>query len=135
MSKTILITVLVLIVVGGGMFALTRNKADAPFVQNNNLTQPTASTSAQDSEQKSEAYSLTEIGKHSTEQDCWMAIEGKVYDVTKYIISHPGGKAIIGGCGKDATVLFNERPTNDKGPHPAQARALLEKYEIGVFAQ
>ncbi len=81
------------------------------------------------------SYTLAQVAAHNKESDCWLTIEGKVYDVTAFIPSHPGGKAIIGGCGKDATVLFNERPTNDKGPHPAQARELLPKYEIGILAQ
>ena len=36
-----------------------------------------------------------------------MAIDDKVYDVTKYINEHPGGKeAIIRYIGKDATKAF-----------------------------
>jgi cytochrome b involved in lipid metabolism len=64
-----------------------------------------------------------------------MAIEGNVYDATKFIPSHPGDKAILNGCGKDATVLFHERPTNDRGPHPAQAKAALDQFYIGELKQ
>ena len=77
------------------------------------------------------SYTITEVATHNLEADCWMVIEGKVYDVTKFIPGHPGGKAILNGCGKDATALFNERPTNNRGPHPAQARATLNPYYIG----
>jgi len=132
---TTAVGIAVLLIAVGGIFAFTRNKADAPSVQNNNSTQPSASSSAQNVEQGSATYTLAEVGAHGTEQDCWMAIEGKVYNVTKFIPSHPGGKAILNGCGKDATVLFNERPTNDRGPHPAQARSLLQNYEIGILVQ
>lgn len=76
-------------------------------------------------------YDLNEVEKHATESDCWMAIEGRVYDVTDFVAQHPGGKAILNGCGKDATTLFNERPTNNKGPHPAQAMQQLEQFVIG----
>ncbi len=81
------------------------------------------------------SYDLKEVALHASEKDCWMAIEGKVYDVTSYVSRHPGGKAILNGCGKDATVLFNERPTNQKGPHPAQAKQQLAPMQIGILAQ
>lgn len=84
---------------------------------------------------ETKVISLEEVVTHNNETDCWLAIEGKVYDVTEFIPKHPGGKAIIGGCGKDATALFNERPTSNKGPHPAQARELLKGFYIGDLKQ
>lgn len=32
-----------------------------------------------------------ELSKHNTNDDCWMAIRGKVYNVTRYLEFHPGG--------------------------------------------
>jgi len=52
------------------------------------------------------AYTLAEVGTHSGASSCWMAIRGKVYDVTSYIGRHPGGNTILKGCGKDATAMF-----------------------------
>lgn len=80
---------------------------------------------------EAKTYGLDEIAQHNSDTDCWMAIEGKVYNVTDFVGKHPGGKAIINGCGKDATTLFNERPTNNKGPHPDQARELIKEFYIG----
>ena len=42
---------------------------------------------------------------HDKDQDCWIIIEGKVYDVSTYMDDHPGGKEIILEYtgGKDAT--------------------------------
>lgn len=40
-------------------------------------------------------YNLEEVARHNTEKDCWMTIKGKVYDVTKYIDTHPGGDIIL----------------------------------------
>lgn len=51
--------------------------------------------------------SQEELTIHNKEDDAWMAIDDKVYDVTKYINEHPGGKeAILRYIGKDATKAF-----------------------------
>jgi len=81
------------------------------------------------------AYASEQVSAHSAEDDCWMIINGKVYDVTQYIPFHPGGKMILGGCGKDATELFMTRPTNLNTPHPEEAFQKLEDYYIGDFRQ
>lgn len=74
---------------------------------------------------------LDSVSEHSSQDDCWMVINNKVYDVTKFVNSHPGGKVILDGCGKDATTLFNTRPMGSKTPHSSKANKLLEKYFIG----
>lgn len=79
-------------------------------------------------------FTLADIEQHAVASDCWMALEGKVYDVTKYIAGalHPGKDAILKGCGKDATEMFNNRP-NGSGAHSAMARTFLGRFEIGVL--
>ncbi len=91
----------------------------------------TTSTKTTSTKTEVQLYSKDDIAQHNLETDCWMAIEGKVYNVTDFVGKHPGGKAIINGCGIDATALFNERPTNNKGPHPDQAKELLKEFYIG----
>ncbi len=90
----------------------------------------TESTSQNSKKPISSTISSEELSKHSTKDNCWLAIKGKVYDVTSFINSHPGGETIIEGCGKDATTLFLNRP-GGKGPHPPRAQSLLPQYEIG----
>jgi len=36
-------------------------------------------------------FSLEEVAKHNTEQDCWVAVNGEVLDVTSFLPDHPGG--------------------------------------------
>lgn len=46
-------------------------------------------------------FTRQEIEKHCTEKDCWLVVNGKVYDATSVLAWHPGGKAaIVGHAGK-----------------------------------
>ena len=38
-----------------------------------------------------QTVSAEEVAKHSKEDDCWIVVNGKVYDLTKFAPSHPGG--------------------------------------------
>ena len=59
--------------------------------------------------------SLDEIAKHNIEKDCWVIIRDKVYDLTKFLPDHPGGKkANMLFAGKDATEEIDMlHPPND----------------------
>lgn len=37
--------------------------------------------------------SVTEIGKHNTPSDCWLVVDGQVWDFTEFHQEHPGGSA------------------------------------------
>jgi len=53
-------------------------------------------------------YSMEEVAKHNTENDCWVVVNGQVLDVTGFLDDHPGGKmAIVTFAGKDASEEFN----------------------------
>lgn len=38
-----------------------------------------------------ENISVAEITKHATPDDCWIVVNGKVYDLTTFAPNHPGG--------------------------------------------
>lgn len=45
-------------------------------------------------------FTRQEIEKHDSE-DCWIVVDGKVYDATSVLAWHPGGKAaVLGHAGK-----------------------------------
>lgn len=36
------------------------------------------------------AYELEECKRHTSQNDCWLVINGKVYNVTDFLDEHPG---------------------------------------------
>ena len=53
-------------------------------------------------------YEMSEVRKHDTATSCWSVIDNNVYDLTAWIVTHPGGmEAILGLCGIDGSVAFN----------------------------
>lgn len=74
----------------------------------------------------------SELSKQNTpEKGFWLAINKKVYDLTKFVHFHPGGAAIIlANSGFDATHPF-EQCSHDTN---AEIISLMETYEIGLVA-
>lgn len=35
--------------------------------------------------------SVEEISKHNNVDDCWIVVDGKVWDITEFAPEHPGG--------------------------------------------
>ncbi len=81
--------------------------------------------------QNASAITLTlgEVAKHSTASDCWMAINGKVYDLSNFI-SHPSGGTYLPYCGTDATVAFDTKGGRGQG-HSQTAIAWMASFELG----
>ena len=76
----------------------------------------------------SRRISWEEIEQHHGDADeVWTVIHGKVYDVTKFLDEHPGGREImVENAGLDST-----EPFDDVG-HSKDAHEMLKDYEIGV---
>lgn len=79
--------------------------------------------------------SMQEVTMHMEPTDCWMVLDGKVYDVSNFGEKHAGGKAVYEACGKDGTVLFNTRPMGTGTPHSDKARLFLPKFYIGDLSE
>jgi len=53
------------------------------------------------------SFTRKEVSTHNTEDDCWIIILNKVYDVTKWLPKHPGGaNLILNLAGRDCTEEF-----------------------------
>jgi cytochrome b involved in lipid metabolism len=73
-----------------------------------------------------------EVKKHVIPSDCWMIINGNVYDVSNYDVNHPGGAYRIDSyCGADATLAFNTM--DGKGSHSSFANQLLAGMLLGTL--
>ncbi|KAG4306453.1 hypothetical protein PORY_000441 [Pneumocystis oryctolagi] len=70
---------------------------------------------------------LDELRLHCHINDAWIALNGKVYDITPYIPFHPGGKEIMKAAGKDGTKML-------MSVHPwVNYESLLNKCWIGLL--
>ncbi|EGC29703.1 hypothetical protein DICPUDRAFT_99752 [Dictyostelium purpureum] len=74
-------------------------------------------------------YTKEEVAKHCSLDDLWIVYNDDVFDVTKFVVEHPGGEEVLkGNGGKDATQEFD-----DVG-HSASAIAKMEALRIGRIA-
>ncbi|XVE55797.1 hypothetical protein DITRI_Ditri03aG0185900 [Diplodiscus trichospermus] len=73
-------------------------------------------------------FTLSQVAQHKSRKDCWLVIDGRVLNVTKFLEEHPGGEEVLlESAGKDATKEFK-----DIG-HSKSAQNLLFKYQVGVL--
>jgi len=87
------------------------------------LPLPATSTSADT------VYTLDEVAEHYTQDDCWVILYDRVYDLTRFLRLHPGGADIVlENGGRDASSAFH-----GVGHSPAAAE-MMRKYQVGVLA-
>eukprot|EP00298_Acanthocystis_sp_HF-20_P002153 c12597_g1_i1.p1 GENE.c12597_g1_i1~~c12597_g1_i1.p1 ORF type:complete len:465 (+),score=200.58 c12597_g1_i1:35-1429(+) len=75
----------------------------------------------------SKIITFEEVEKHNRHDDAWLIIHGKVYDVTKWSKTHPGGDIILLGAGTDSTILYESYHARDISPD------LLAKFCVGTL--
>ena len=72
-------------------------------------------------------YTMADVRANATPAKCWSAIDGNVYDLTRWISSHPGGPSpirFLGGI--DGTNAFKAQHANQSSP-----MARLSSYLLG----
>lgn len=79
-------------------------------------------------------FDLGEVAEHDSLDDCWMVIEGKVYDFTDYVGQHPAPPSVLEPwCGKQATEGMRTKGIGRD--HSPAAWAMLDDYRIGKLAE
>jgi hypothetical protein len=72
-------------------------------------------------------YTMAQVRANNTARSCWSAIDDFVYDLTRWINSHPGGPgAILFLCGTDGTSAFKAQHENESRP-----AIRLDVYKLG----
>ena len=75
--------------------------------------------------QKRRKITREELVSHASEDSCWIQIDEKIYDVTKWLPRHPGGTtSIVNEAGQDCTESFHRI-------HSSLAQRMLKKWQIG----
>lgn len=74
--------------------------------------------------------STEELAKHNSPDDLWVAIDGRVYDLTRYQDEHPGSDTVLQNvAGRDATGEFYGVSHSDL------AFAEMKPYQIGLLSK
>ena len=69
-----------------------------------------------------------ELRQHASPKDCWIAVRGKVYDVSLFLSEHPGGgDVVLDKAGSDATIEFDETG------HTDAAVELMKQYYVADY--
>jgi len=74
-------------------------------------------------------YTRKQVAEHNKEKDAWIIINGNVYNMTKFLLIHPGGeKVVLDLLGDDASEDFHMN-------HPKENLFIIEKYKIGTISE
>lgn len=98
----------------------TETEVDQPVVQEPiTIPEPVVQAPVNDPEPIAQEPGITleEVALHADKTDCWTAINGEVYDLTSYVMKHPGGSSRIARiCGIDGTEQYEQQHGGERRP-------------------
>lgn len=94
-----------------------------------------ASAAATATDGATRRISRVELARHDRADDCWLAIDGAVYDLSGYVPRHPAEPEVLTvWCGREATQAYRTKGLPGTGrPHSARADAMLPRYRVGTL--
>lgn len=76
-------------------------------------------------------YTMDLVRQNNSASSCWSVISENVYDLTKWINSHPGGSSAIRSlCGVDGTASYRSQHANQARPEQR-----LESFLLGPLSK
>ncbi|PVI02668.1 cytochrome b5, partial [Periconia macrospinosa] len=73
-------------------------------------------------------FTLHQLASHNTQSDLWIAVKGKVYDLSNFATDHPGGVDVLIDCaGADGTETY------EYAGHSDDAIQTMERFQVGVL--
>jgi cytochrome b involved in lipid metabolism len=110
---------------------VVRGNYEAPKPVASSTPKPVASsTPSPKPTAEQSGYTMEKVRANNSEASCWSVIDGNVYDLTRWIASHPGGRGnILSLCGKNGTAEFAAKHRGDSNP---QSR--LKGFLLGPLA-
>lgn len=67
-----------------------------------------------------------EVAQHHSPDDCWLIVDGLVYDLTNWVKQHPGGDILAILAGEDASALVHSA-------HFENVIPMLKRFQIGYI--
>lgn len=105
-------------------------KSTSPITGSANTESAVTSSPTSD---KVQMFTLDELAKHNTAQDCYIAYGGQVFNITWFIPRHEGGNEITQMCG---TVTDDFSKIHEGGPFTKGAiQAVLQMSVVGNLGQ
>jgi hypothetical protein len=94
-------------------------------------SKPAASVPAPTPSATQAGYTMDQVKSNNSPKRCWSVISGKVYNLTAWIGSHPGGEGAIESlCGVDGTNAFMAQHRGQSNPTQR-----LESYLLGPLSK
>ena len=59
---------------------------------------------------KMREITMDEVAKHDKDGDCWIVVDNKVFDVSKFARMHPGGKKVLTAMGGKVCPIKRTKP-------------------------
>lgn len=95
------------------------------------VANPTSAATQPEPEPAGPSYfTAADVATHNQYTDCWISVQGSVFDMTGFDSIHPGGReAIMKLCGKDGTRAFGKEDEHEE----RGAWQEIQQFKVGLL--